>query len=898
MTDITNKVFRVNLTNGVWEVAVNDQVVFTVDVSVPGAVGNGVPAGGTDGQVLTKTSGVDFQMAWEDPVVGSVFGRTGAVVAADGDYTSDQVTEGTSNLYNRVPDGGSTGQVLAKVDGTDLNVHWVDPPASGVSSVFGRTGVVTAQSGDYTASQVGLGSVTNNAQLTRGAADWAGFTGVTPAAGDMLLIEDASDSYAKKTVLISELPVGSHGHVAADITDWAGTDLSVKSLTTSDNMLVGTGGDTDDWPKLCFYDSSIWIGYDIEGGNFLQYNKSLYVNGEVWADTNMRLGVNMAPTDPALEYIDNAHYLKWDVSDGVFRLSHGLDINGPLTFVGPLEEFTVRNEPSGFENSTDSVLTFTEGTRKLSIAPAVTSYDVWVAGVKYVKTVAEEVTLADTDTLFYIYFDKTTHLLTYSADFSEALISQHTLVAAVYWDAVNNKAVLVADLRHQTVMDNATHLFLNYTIGAQVKEGLAPNALTVDGDGSSNSHATLGVNTGSFLNMDLSHQLTAATSPAQIPVLYQSGSAWRRDTARDYPVKQGTGLLAYNLYTGGAWTQATCTSGYHVLAHIFATSDATYRFVAVQGRAQYSTAALAAGGCKSELTALYNQFPMLRHFAPVCSLIFQTATGYTNTPKARIVSAGGLSYIDNSTAEVSVTKSVAPSHLLLANTHDVPDAHGVDNIGDSAYSSWEIINPSEAGLLSILKSVDDSLVTFNSHAVSTSNPHSVTASQVGLGSVTNDAQLKRSAGDWTGFTELTTLATDDLLLVEDTSDSGAKKKVQVVNLAKGQAEAIEVCFDGGGAELTDNKIVDVVAKCAMTITGWTLLADQSGSVEIGVWKDTYANFPPTVADVLVSPSITTATKAQASSLSLAVAAGDVLRFNVNSCTTIQRITLALTGVRA
>jgi hypothetical protein len=39
-----------------------------------------------------------------------------------------------------------------------------------VSSVFGRTGAVTAQSGDYTKSQVGLGNVDNTSDATKNAA--------------------------------------------------------------------------------------------------------------------------------------------------------------------------------------------------------------------------------------------------------------------------------------------------------------------------------------------------------------------------------------------------------------------------------------------------------------------------------------------------------------------------------------------------------------------------------------------------------------------------------------------------------------------------------------------------------------------------------------------------------
>ncbi len=51
-----------------------------------------------------------------------------------------------------------------------------------------------------------------------------------------------------------------------------------------------------------------------------------------------------------------------------------------------------------------------------------------------------------------------------------------------------------------------------------------------------------------------------------------------------------------------------------------------------------------------------------------------------------------------------------------------------------------------------------------------------TASQVGLGNVTNDAQLKRSAGDFNGFTEKTSLANDDIFLIEDSAVTNTKKK--------------------------------------------------------------------------------------------------------------------------
>lgn len=87
---------------------------------------------------------------------------------------------------------------------------------------------------------------------------------------------------------------------------------------------------------------------------------------------------------------------------------------------------------------------------------------------------------------------------------------------------------------------------------------------------------------------------------------------------------------------------------------------------------------------------------------------------------------------------------------------------------------------------------------------------------------------------------------------------------------------------------------------AGTIMEWEALADQSGSIVVDIWKDTYANFPPTVADTITGaekPTITTATKGQDTSLNSgngwAVNAGDTLRFNVDSVATVTRVTIAL-----
>jgi len=111
---------------------------------------------------------------------------------------------------------------------------------------------------------------------------------------------------------------------------------------------------------------------------------------------------------------------------------------------------------------------------------------------------------------------------------------------------------------------------------------------------------------------------------------------------------------------------------------------------------------------------------------------------------------------------------------------------------------------------------------------------------------------------------------------------------------------VRAVIDGSGSAITTGVKGDIEFPFNATITAVRLLADQSGSIAIDLWKDTYANYPPTIADTIVSatpPTITTATKAQDSTLSgwtKTITAGDIIRYNVNSCTAITRCTLMIT----
>jgi hypothetical protein len=116
--------------------------------------------------------------------------------------------------------------------------------------------------------------------------------------------------------------------------------------------------------------------------------------------------------------------------------------------------------------------------------------------------------------------------------------------------------------------------------------------------------------------------------------------------------------------------------------------------------------------------------------------------------------------------------------------------------------------------------------------------------------------------------------------------------------------AIEFVIDGGGSAITTGVKGFIEVPFGCTITAVRLLADQSGSIVIDIWKDSYANYPPVDADSITASApatISSATKSEDTTLTgwtTTIAAGNILGFNVDSATTITRVTVSLSVSRS
>lgn len=111
-------------------------------------------------------------------------------------------------------------------------------------------------------------------------------------------------------------------------------------------------------------------------------------------------------------------------------------------------------------------------------------------------------------------------------------------------------------------------------------------------------------------------------------------------------------------------------------------------------------------------------------------------------------------------------------------------------------------------------------------------------------------------------------------------------------------------IDGSGSVITTGvKYPGLQIDFNCDIKEVSLFANASGSVVIDVWKDVFANYPPTNADSITAsapPTLSSAQKSVDTTLTgwtTAIAAGDILLPNVDSVATITSVTISFKLMR-
>ncbi len=124
-------------------------------------------------------------------------------------------------------------------------------------------------------------------------------------------------------------------------------------------------------------------------------------------------------------------------------------------------------------------------------------------------------------------------------------------------------------------------------------------------------------------------------------------------------------------------------------------------------------------------------------------------------------------------------------------------------------------------------------------------------------------------------------------------DYGGPNQVAASSLKNVLGGSVEIQVGDGISPIQTGYCGRIKLPHALTLSGWEIVTDQSGSLSIEVKYATFANYPTLTS--LLTASVATDQKASGSA-STALAAGVWLVFNVISCTSICQATLSLQGV--
>lgn len=109
----------------------NDPVVHIIGANGDFASFGVIPGGGTAGQVLTKSSGGDYDTGWSTPNYVPDGGAAGQVLTKLGPENQSLYWGDVHGL----PGGGAAGQVLSKLSGEDFAAGWADAAGGGGYSI-------------------------------------------------------------------------------------------------------------------------------------------------------------------------------------------------------------------------------------------------------------------------------------------------------------------------------------------------------------------------------------------------------------------------------------------------------------------------------------------------------------------------------------------------------------------------------------------------------------------------------------------------------------------------------------------------------------------------------------------------------------------------------------------
>lgn len=212
-----------------------------------------------------------------------------------------------------VPTGGTAGQILTKDSGTDFDTSWQDPSATGgqVNSVVAGTGI-NVDSSDPINPEVALNAASQSSLLLADSAVQPGDLAIVATTGDYTdltntpAIPDTPDDIGALAIAnnLSDLPDKALARTNLGL--GSGDSVTFRTVTPSANLTYNLGSTSAYYSNLYAQRLNLNSTAYIDGATagIAKLTGSLYATGQVWGDTGFKFGANASGgTDPLPGYI-------------------------------------------------------------------------------------------------------------------------------------------------------------------------------------------------------------------------------------------------------------------------------------------------------------------------------------------------------------------------------------------------------------------------------------------------------------------------------------------------------------------------------------------------------------------------------------------------------------------
>ncbi|RLA01524.1 MAG: hypothetical protein DRQ42_03005 [Gammaproteobacteria bacterium] len=358
--------------------------------------------------------------------------------------------------------------------------------------------------------------------------------------------------------------------------------------------------------------------------------------------------------------VDHSDLEKRDIAD-----QHNTTaITGLDTIISDFDDDvdTKKLKVGGFEDRESVTIALDTGTGVFSVTPIGADFTVWSKKAKHVFTEAQTVVVPRIADAYIIYFDQlgTLQVVSFPIPIDETY-ADTALAGAVsvnVEDALYNQ---VFDLRYDVGMDPTTRRNFQNHHGTHYIDGFNIGNITVDADGSLDSHTQISITDGTCNISDVFHYSANDTQslvfPAEILMIYRENSSWKSKAVDALPlIGEGSvsgydGIrLAYNhrdmATNEGSLIEAG--EGRYVNVHFFATPGLDNTVIGVMGLRDYENISNARNGGLNELQMLLANDLFFTFTTVIGTIIYQTSDTYTNTMHARAITTNeGELFVDS-----------------------------------------------------------------------------------------------------------------------------------------------------------------------------------------------------------------------------------------------------------